>query len=179
MVQENLKHYALVATSICKFANCKVTKQPYTRNFEMKKPFILTRQGGRSWQPFGHRKKSNQSYRRACICKFLRQKRRICKFLRQKQHICKSTKAWSLLFKSLREHDIFRWNLYESMIFFVEISTKAWYLSLKSLQKHRAFPWNLYESIMSFIKISMKAILKARKSGQNVKNSVCWEPSLL
>ena len=33
MVQENLKHYALVATSICKFANCKVTKQPYTKNF--------------------------------------------------------------------------------------------------------------------------------------------------
>ena len=44
---------------------------------------IIRKQGGISRQPFVHRKKSNQSFRRA----------HVCKFSRQKQHICKSTKA--------------------------------------------------------------------------------------
>ena len=33
---------------------------------------IIRKQGGISRQPFVHRKKSNQSFRRACVCKFLR-----------------------------------------------------------------------------------------------------------
>ena len=72
---------------------------------------IIRKQGGISRQPFVHRKKSNQSFRRAHVCKFSRQKRSLCKFSQQKRHICKFLQQ-----KCLRKHEAFRCNLYESIL---------------------------------------------------------------
>ena len=80
---------------------------------------------------------------------------------------------WTFL-KALRkqDRDVFRWELYEYRMAFVESSMKAEWLSLKALRKQDGFRWKLYENQMAFVEISMKAgwlSLKAlRKQDQDV-----------
>ena len=65
---------------------------------------------------------------------------------------------WTFL-KALRkqDRDVFRWELYEYRMAFVESSMKAEWLSLKALRKQDGFRWKLYENQMAFVESSMKA----------------------
>ena len=92
------------------------------------KLFILPELG---LQPFRECKsqKIPQSFRRAWICKIVRQKCCICN-----------------LFKFLRQNIVYRWKRKSTG----SPAQKGWSLSLKSLRKHEAFCWNLSEIIKPF-----------------------------
>ena len=49
--------------------------EPYSKSKKATRWTLTISQGGRSWQAFGERKITPQSFRRARICKFSRQKR--------------------------------------------------------------------------------------------------------
>ena len=76
-------------------------------------------QGGRSWQPFTDRQKT-ECFRRTSVCKFWRQKMAYLLILRL---LLSFTKAWLLSLKSLWMYGAFHWKLSECVLKSTKIAT--------------------------------------------------------
>ena len=121
-------------------------------------------QGSRSWLAFGERNKIPFRFRRARICKFLRQKHRFFT-IEGKQAICGCPKALWKLFTAGSSKVL--WNILESRLFesFLKILRKQALRKLYESSLKAGSPkalWTFSESRLS--KRSLKALRKLSKS---------------